>query len=213
VAGNRTGFDFGLSGLSGTFHADVRLDASLREQVLTSAEAEGSPRMLLDDVLRLLESPLPDWALTSLWHAATGRNHRLDLLGVTGRDWLGQIAEVCVELIRHDEPTFAAGPPTPIAETLTGAVLDELLLVGPALTRAVMVRGDGAVSGAVPALERVVAQVDPDLGFRLLLRALDSFWVPVERAQYDRMRALGERFGYGEFLVSGIDFLVGLGAD
>ncbi|WP_405882083.1 hypothetical protein OG762_27775 [Streptomyces sp. NBC_01136] len=61
------------------------------------------------------------------------------------------------------------------------------------------------------ALEHVVTQIDPDLGFRLFLRVLNTLFVPLTQEQYDRYQAIGERFGYGEYHVSDVEHLVEAG--
>lgn len=73
-------------------------------------------------------------------------------------------------------------------------------------------RPDGAahwhgIPGAVAAraLEQVVSEVDPDLGFRLFLPVLLALGMPLTEERYARYKALGERFGYGEFHVSQVE--------
>lgn len=58
--------------------------------------------------------------------------------------------------------------------------------------------GGEALPGSVvaAALRRVVALVDPDLGFRLFLRALAAPAVPLTREQFAGYAALGERIRY-----------------
>jgi hypothetical protein len=58
------------------------------------------------------------------------------------------------------------------------------------------------------ALEHVVTRIDPDLGFRLFLRVLSALSVRLTQEQYDRYEAIGERFGYGEYHVSNVDYLI-----
>ncbi|MFD0350745.1 hypothetical protein ACFQ0M_41430 [Kitasatospora aburaviensis] len=62
------GFDFGLSGLSTQFHQDT-VETPLE---LARLWAESDAVGLQADIDRLLEVPLPDWALTALWRAASG---------------------------------------------------------------------------------------------------------------------------------------------
>lgn len=63
----------------------------------------------------------------------------------------------------------------------------------------------------VPALESLVNRVDPDLGFRLLLRVMIAYRVPVDQARYEHWLTLGERFGYGQFHVDDTHFLTKMG--
>lgn len=59
------------------------------------------------------------------------------------------------------------------------------------------------VGGAevVAALQQLVVEVDPDLGFRFFLRVLNAHLVPVTESQYERYHQLGERFGHHELVV------------
>ncbi|MDQ1022219.1 hypothetical protein [Streptomyces afghaniensis] len=61
------------------------------------------------------------------------------------------------------------------------------------------------LDGVVPALQRVV-DVDPDLGFRLLLRALKGYFVPISQARYERCLAFGDELGLGADVVDDRDF-------
>lgn len=63
-----------------------------------------------------------------------------------------------------------------------------------------------AVPYVVPTLERVVTEVDPELGFRLFLRAMKAFFVPISDATYDRYVALGKLLGLDEAVVDDGDF-------
>jgi hypothetical protein len=204
--------DFGLTALTAQFHQGWAWNGTtvddLVRGVADSYDGAGA-RSLLDDVLRLLESPLSDSAVTGVWNAASGGEYRIDRLGIDGRDWMRRMAELCVQRIRRDDPAFAVSIPTPAPDELVEAVLDEVRLVGPALAVAAASK-DPQVSGLVPALELIVTTAGPDLGFRLLLRILAAYRVPIDRPRYDRMIALGEALGYGEFLVTDVHFLVDL---
>lgn len=52
-------------------------------------------------------------------------------------------------------------------------------------------------------MEDVVVRADPDLGYRLFLRPLHVRAVPLTAEQFARCHALGVRFGYGAYHVSG----------
>ncbi|MEV6948815.1 hypothetical protein AB0N07_44270 [Streptomyces sp. NPDC051172] len=204
--------DFGLTQLTRRFHQDWTREGTALEIVASSAESFGGKAApaLLEDSLRLLESPLPTWAVTSLWLAATCRGYDIDRLGVDGRDWLRQIIDVCLQRLRKDDPAYHPPAPAPPSESLTGEVLDEILLVTPQLPVAITEHGWARVGGVVPALNLAATQAGPDLAFRLLLRCLSEYWVPLTQPQYDRFAALGERFGYGEPLVMAVDHLIDL---
>ncbi|MGY5008687.1 hypothetical protein ACWCY6_11465 [Streptomyces sp. 900105755] len=205
--------DFGFSLLAGGFYGDLwqhshTVDEGIRGAVFDYAGLVpgSSAYALLEDTVRLSRSPMSDDALTALWQVATAYGHALQTEGAGPRQWLHRIAAVCVERLREIDPGFAVGAPSPGDSAERDAVLRELRETAPALTRAVH---DSPWYGAttspwfersgtvVPALERVVEQVDPDLGFRLLLRCVRAYDVPVTDEQYAHWTALGDRFGYG----------------
>ncbi|MEW2302219.1 hypothetical protein AB0958_19945 [Streptomyces sp. NPDC006655] len=154
--------------------------------------------VLLEDSLRLLESPLSADTLTTLWLAASDGGYAIDRLGIDVRHWLGRIAEVCRKRLRDAAPAGRPVPPS-VRVDLAEAVLRELAEAPPGHPI--------AGSAALEALAQVVSQVDPDLGFRLFLRVLRVFVVPLKAEQYARYKAIGERLGYGEFHVSDVEFL------
>ncbi|GAA3498948.1 hypothetical protein GCM10019016_069300 [Streptomyces prasinosporus] len=205
-----TAWDFGLSLLAGNAHQDWRAESARREihQVADGDEPGQSPgtaaALLLEDALRLLHSPLSDDTLTTLWVAVSDAALRVD-----GRDWLRLVADVCEERLGKAAPAYT--PAVPAVRT-EGADL-----VLPEVRETALAVADKAVSPhwqplparkATAALEQVVSRVDPDLGFRLFLRVLRPLSVPVTPEQYQRYRAIGERFGYGEHHVDEIEPLV-----
>ncbi|WP_128428846.1 contact-dependent growth inhibition system immunity protein [Streptomyces cyaneus] len=204
-------WDFGLSELTGRFAHwyDGTADERLRDAVGADdvRQSPGSAAaVLLEDVTRLLASPLSDDTLTTLWLAASDCGLRPDRLGIDVRQWLEQIAEVCRERLRETAPAYRPAP-GPVRADLTDEVLRELRdLEAEFASRTIQPHWQG-IPGAAAAqvLEQVVAQVDPDLGFRLFLRVLLALWMPLSEERYARYQVLGERFGYGEFHVSLVD--------
>ncbi|MCX4825395.1 hypothetical protein OG883_37200 [Streptomyces sp. NBC_01142] len=81
------------------------------------------------------------------------------------------------------------------------AVLTEVRTLAPELERATAGHPYQRVPEVVPALERVVTEVDPGLGFRLFLRVLKAYLVYISESQHLRYLELGERFGYNESVV------------
>ncbi|MFE2915238.1 hypothetical protein ACFXI0_32825 [Kitasatospora indigofera] len=194
-------FDFGLSGLSTQFHQDVE------ETPLEVARlwATGDARRLRDDAVRLLQHPVPDWALTALWRAASS------MVGMDGiRTWLQDVETLCAAELLADGPTLEAPRSEVLPQGLTDAVLDELHLIGPALANATTSHPYAAVPDVVPALEITIRDVDPNLGFRMLLRCLSRYWIPLDHASYDRYTNLGRQFSLGEYVVGACDFLLKL---
>ncbi|MBD0744858.1 hypothetical protein [Streptomyces sp. CBMA152] len=204
--------DFGLSGLTKWFHGPLSMEMSERDLVAAAADwGDGSyAPTLLEDVLRLLESPLSTEAIDMLWCAATGRSYAPDRWETGGRDWLREVARVCVERIRQDDPAFEPGQPGPVPNGLGEDVLSEIRSVRAALEAATIRDG---IRDVVPTLEQVVTQVDPDLGFRLFLRVMKAYRVPIGETQHDRYHELGETFGYNEFVVDDGDLYVGPGME
>ncbi|PKV82808.1 hypothetical protein [Streptomyces sp. TLI_146] len=202
--------DFGLSGLTKWFHGPWGGEATPHELVAAAADwGSGVYAFTLsEDALRLLQSPLPTRVITVLWYAATGGNYDLDRLGMDGRAWLRQIVDVCAERIGQDDPSFTPGAPGPARDELREEVLAEIRTVRPGVEAATGTHPYHPVSDVVSALEQVVTQVDPDLGFRLFLRIMKVYQVPISESRYDRYHELGQRFSYNEFLVDDGDLCV-----
>jgi hypothetical protein len=204
------GVDFGLSGLTSFFRYPTPLPGEAGAVGLVAAvagEYDGAyARHLLEDVQRLLESPLPDEAIVTVWLAATRRYFHPVAHGFDGRGWLRRIAEVSLAEIRAGDASFApAAPaaPEPVMDPeMRDAVVTEIREVAPALAEATVTSPYAApLPEVVPALERIVTEADADLGFRLFLRALKAYFVEIDEGRLYRFRALGERFGYHELVV------------
>ena len=96
----------------------------------------------------------------------------------------------------------------PIVDDATKeAVRAEITSVGPALEQATAHHSYNALDGVVPALEQA-ADIETDLAFRLLLRALKAYSVPISEARYERYLALGDELGLGEDVVDDTDFTI-----
>ncbi|MFI1280546.1 hypothetical protein ACH4U5_07220 [Streptomyces sp. NPDC020858] len=198
-------WDFGLSALTQAFR-DVWTHETADEVV--AAVASRHARTLLADVFRLLESPLPDWALMALWQTATGRNYDLEYLGIDVRDWLRRVADISHQRIA-EEGARPSSLPSSVRADLSEDVLGEIRPVLAALDESTR-QPPRRISGVVASLEMVVAEVDPDLGFRLFLRSIAAYRVPITNGQFARYRELGDRFGYGNHHFFDIDGLTDL---
>ncbi|MFE2585288.1 hypothetical protein [Streptomyces sp. NPDC059378] len=205
-----TEWDFGLSRLAGNAHQDW-LESTARREVRRVADADEpgqSPgtaaALLLEDALRLLHSPLSDATITTLWLAASDAALRGD-----GRDRLRLVADVCEERLREVAPGYTAAVP-PARTEGADPVMREVREAAHTVTgSAVSPHWQPVLAEeAMAALEQVVGRVDPDLGFRLLLRVLRALSARITREQYERYEALGERFGYGEYHVYEVEQLV-----
>ncbi|ATW48374.1 hypothetical protein [Streptomyces peucetius] len=194
--------DFGFSGLTKWYGSTFEFTPL--EIVVAAADwGEGAyAPTLREDAVRLLGSPLPTRVIDILWCAAVRSKFVPDARWMDGRDWLRQIVDVCEERIRRDESRFDALPPGPVCDPeLRDAVLAEVRTIATELEHTTADHPYYGVPEVVPSLERVVTEADPDLGFRLFLRVLKAYLVPISESQHLRYRELGERFGYNEFVV------------
>lgn len=196
--------DFGLSGLTKWFAAPWAGEVT-PEELVTEAASWGDGAYaptLLEDARRLLESPVPTPVIDRLWCAAIGLPHAPGAVPVEGRAWLDEIIGLCVARVRQDDPSFTPASPQPPANGMLGeAVLREVREIAPAVVDAVRAAGHSGGADVVTAVEQVVVHVDPDLGFRLFLRILKAYMVPITESRYLRYHELGERFGYHELVV------------
>ncbi|MFF4356155.1 hypothetical protein [Streptomyces sp. NPDC001604] len=193
--------DFGFSGLAGEFHPQWERDVPAPELLHRTVVADGcripgvQALVLWEDTARLLRSPLSGVTLTTLWVAASHTDP--GRFATDGPGWLRRIAEACRARLTEVAPEHTPALP-PVRAELADAVLHELREAAPLLE-----------PEHATALEQVVVKVDPDLGFRLLLRVLHTASGSLTKRQYARCRALGERFGHGEDHVSdAIEYLV-----
>ncbi|MFD8146753.1 hypothetical protein [Streptomyces sp. NPDC059708] len=197
--------DFGLSRLARLFTAGWhhRTPRAAVENAVTGDGYERPPgseaAVLWKDTRRMLDSSLSDDTITVLWLAATDRGCNIDEYGVGGRQWLEQVVEVCEEHLSEIAPTYVLVAPT--TRTDGGdAVLREIremthLAAGTKISPAFHPLEGTTV---MDALEQVVTQVDPDLGFRLFLRTVEVLRLPLTEEQYARYENLAGRFQYGE---------------
>ncbi|MFI7020810.1 hypothetical protein [Streptomyces sp. NPDC050164] len=207
--------DFGFSELTSWFAGHWH-DHTARETVRRAAANDDTAQtpgsaaaLLLQDTVRLLESPLSPDTITTLWLAASDRGFSIDRAGIDARAWLETIMEVCRERLREVAPSYPQVMP-PLRADFTGPVLQEIHDVTPLLADRAVSPGWHEIPGpaAAEAMEQVVTRVDPDLGYRLLLRLLQVLALPLTEQQYARYRTLGEQLGYGEFHVSELELLV-----
>ncbi|AYG78259.1 hypothetical protein DWB77_00366 [Streptomyces hundungensis] len=188
--------DFGLSGLTRWFEGPW--ENKPIDVVAEVADWSGGLYLptLWQDTQRLLNSPLASEEIAALWLAATGLNYDINRVRVDARDWLQQIREVCLGRLGQ-----TPGLDPVVGWELSEIVLDEIRQSGPALIAADQVNPYGSVPGVVPALQHLTSETDPDLGFRLFLRALKALWIPITSGQLARYEEIGNRFGYNEAVV------------
>ncbi|WP_329613827.1 hypothetical protein OG244_11845 [Streptomyces brevispora] len=203
--------DFGLSGLTQKFRDPAQVsdgDAAADVVAAVADQFDGAYAwQLLEDVRRLMASSLTDEAIVTLWLGATRGYFDPTAHAMNGRAWLRRIADVCVTRIRRDEPSFVPTASESLEDRdrdqeLRVAVLEEIQAVGSALADAGVTSLYAApLPELVPTLERAVAEVGADLAFRLLLRALQAYFVRISGTTHQRFLELGERLGYNEYVV------------
>ncbi|MFH9737340.1 hypothetical protein ACH4MA_06565 [Streptomyces roseolus] len=196
--------DFGLSGLAKWLSTPPASGLEPREVVAQAIGwGEGAyASTLFSDATRLLDSSLPTDVINVLWSAAVRRAYEEEAPWLDGRAWLREIVGLVVD--RYERAELGephGGEGAKIDSGSRDAVLAEIEAMAAPLTAATENDRQGAVRGVVPALRRVVTEVDPDLGFRLFLRALKAYGVPITESRYVRYHELGERFGYHELVV------------
>ncbi|WP_405940801.1 hypothetical protein [Streptomyces sp. NBC_00207] len=158
----------------------------------------------------MLDPGLSDDAITALWLAATDRGYGIDRFGVSGREWLEQVAEVCEEHLTEVAPAFVPAAPPPATGT-GDEVLREIRGMSPLAASTAVSPDFHPLEGTtvMEALEQIATQVDPDLGFRLLLHTVEVLQLPLTEEQYTRYEALASRFHYGQdHLLFSVDHLV-----
>lgn len=152
-----------------------------------------------EDARRLLTSALPDEVLRTVWLGTTKGYFDPAAHGLGGREWMARIEQTWTASVREADATFVRPAPQPVTDgDLRRRVLDQIDAVADGLDRAAT---DGSVHGLVPALEQVATGACADLGFRLFLRAMKEYFVAIDENRCEAFTALGERFGYPEFLV------------
>ncbi|MFJ3159710.1 hypothetical protein [Streptomyces kanasensis] len=159
-------------------------------------------RQLGQDIGRLVGSPLADQTIHTAWLGATRGVLDPGEDGLRGRAFLLLLQEAWLARVRRDDPAFTPPPPEPVTdEEATRAVLAVIRPVAGDLEGAVRVSFGVPPTGIVPALEQIVLRACADLGYRLFLSAMKAYFVMVDQRTYGAFQALGERFGYPEFLV------------
>jgi hypothetical protein len=188
--------DFGLTGLTEQLCSPGRPAVDLPAALAVAARlADGSDGEeaveLEEDARRLLDGPLSEEVLHTVWLAAVGRifdpaGHGMDI-----RTWLREISDLAADRLGQNKRSYVPPPIQPVRdEDLCREVVAEIRGLAADLT------GAWALPDLVSGLEQVVTLADADVGFRLFLRALKVYSVPVSKERYDRFLRLGERLGY-----------------
>ena len=157
------------------------------------------------DVRLLLESPLDDAVLRTVWVGGADSAFDPDWDDESMRDWLAGIEAAWLDAERLADPDFVPPPPAPEADQgLRAAVLEAIDGVAARLADATENSvGPPKLTHLVPALTEVVAGVDADLGFRLFLRVLKASALPIGPRDHQVFLAIAERFGYPDLVAEG----------
>ncbi|MFD4723571.1 hypothetical protein ACFWNW_00685 [Streptomyces seoulensis] len=157
------------------------------------------------DTRRLLESAVSDETIRTAWIGSTDHAFDPRREGVDARVWLEMLDSAWLAAKIRQEPGFNPPAADPVADEASRVAV--LRAMGPfvvGLTRA-HVAGEQfnemPLPHLMPALEQVVSEVCADLGFRLFLRALKRYELPVDGCSLAAFTALGEQFGFPEPLV------------
>ncbi|MFF3889458.1 hypothetical protein [Streptomyces sp. NPDC001914] len=172
----------------------------------TSHDEWGYADDLRDDVRTLIESPLSDEAIRTVWRAAAGGVWDPAAHGTSTRDWLRCVEETCAARPPRKvpgrrpapSPLWDARPPS--ADEVRDDVVAEI--------RSCREWPAGSLPSpdTLSALEEVAVHAHPELAFRLFLRVLKACSVRIGKERYDRFQALGDRFGHHSSLIdTGLD--------
>ncbi|MFB8395815.1 hypothetical protein [Streptomyces yangpuensis] len=206
-------FDFGVTGLCGSYHNDWPLDApGPVEHALAYWGPDGDPTgliLVLEDLVRLDRSPLTPAELDLLWEAPGDPLGGSPTFGGARRAWLDQLLAALAPLALSrgaSESQWAAltvcmpdgtGPAAVGHQRLMTEVLDlTSLLDGARAAR----EGESFVATRA-AIERCAREVCPELAFRFLLHALARFDCPVSAEVYSRLERVSTAFGHGPYVV------------
>ncbi|MBD0742156.1 hypothetical protein BG418_11745 [Streptomyces sp. CBMA152] len=161
-------------------------------------------RLLDEDTRLLLASPLSDDDIHALWRAAAMFYPFYPVAGeepARGRAWLTEIES---ELRPHfPEP---GGEPSAVAssDAERAAVVALAGRLTPRSESALEPLSAPTVTGAV---ERCATLVSAALAFRFLLHAYSTYNSPVPASSWAVFEELNHSFGYGEFMLSTIEYL------
>ncbi|WP_435122383.1 hypothetical protein [Micromonospora tulbaghiae] len=198
-------FDFGLTGFVGWFHQDWRYEGSCFDLLGRLLGPETDPRevrALRSDAF-LMRTTLTAADVELLWHVGSGYSFSFGPDGTwpSGPNWLATIVHECDDwLSRHG--SVGAGRASAPHQSLADVVAREIEALTDGLPDA---RDPG---GALrDALLRCNRSCSPDLALRWCLRIARNCTWPLRRSQYERLVALGDRFGYGEFVVTDAEYL------
>ncbi|MEU2929844.1 hypothetical protein ABZ636_33055 [Streptomyces sp. NPDC007251] len=195
-----TEFDYGITALTSRFHQDWTNTGSPRD-VLRAYLWEGQdPRAveILGRDAACAGEKMSDEHVETLWTASVDGGFAFPGSAESGTEWMRAIDAEC-RLWLSGKPSFGLSPVDvdPGSAQLTGV----LEVIGSLGRYAV----DDAVTSALASCARLCS---PELALRFTLRVLSVSGVTIDRELHERISALGDSLGFGEFLVSDIADLV-----
>lgn len=198
-------FDFGLTGFIRWFHQDWRYEGTpmgLLGRLLGPETDPREVRALRSDAF-LMRTGLTPAEVELLW--CIGSDHSFsfgpDGTWPSGPDWFATIVRECDDWLSRHGPG-GAEPESAPDQSLADAVAREIEALTDGLPDA---RDPGGALRDV--LLRCNRSCSPDLALRWCLRIARNCTWPMRRSQYERLVALGDRFGYGEFVVGDAEYL------
>jgi hypothetical protein len=223
-------FNFGLTALGGSFHGDWVLDAVDQWDHIVQRYGHADPHagrdrlLLIDDVRRLVESPLTGAELNALWRLtdSSALDGSPEISGHE-RDWLGRVLSVVTPTAEPHDPYEA--PPAVVEPCALGTGTPETAPHSRMLTYEHRMLASHvkdladklnlrreAVGVTLPqsrdVLARCADEVCSEIAFRFLLHGFEAFGSFVSQDLYGRLERVGERFGYGPHVVDRIQYLV-----
>ncbi|MEW2584842.1 hypothetical protein [Streptomyces virginiae] len=121
---------------------------------------------------------------------------------------------MCEEHLTEVAPAYVPAAPAASPPPATGAgdeVLREIRAMSPLAASTAVSPAFHPLEGTtvIEALELIATQIDPDLGFRLLVRTVEGLQLPLTEEQYTRYETLAGRYHYSDdHLLFSVDHLV-----
>ncbi|MCX4654206.1 hypothetical protein OG249_20245 [Streptomyces microflavus] len=219
-------FDFGLTGLGGSFHGDWVLFAVDQWDHVTQwygppgADRDKRRLLLRDDVRRLLDCALVDAELNTLWRLTD--SDALDgspEIGGQERVWLERTLTVAepygpgeAVLPPPGPCALRGGTPEPDSEARSLTYEHRMLADDVKELIGLLDPRQQAVGATLPearaALTRCVDEVCSEIAFRFLLHGFEAFGSFVSQDLYGQLERVGERFRYGPHVVDRLHYLV-----
>ncbi|GAA1074790.1 hypothetical protein [Kitasatospora arboriphila] len=161
---------------------------------------------LLDDARRILGSGLSAASTEVLWNTCVPSGGPAGLFGEDGRDWLLRISDIARSRLVERTGAEPGAPPDCRHDPLPVLVTS---WIGEAAAGGGFVRPGVPPGAFLAAWNDIAGNVCPELALRLAVRSLLGSDHPVPARVYEAMDRQGAVYGYGDFLVSAVEYLVG----